>query len=308
MTRGLTILAALAATLAGALPAAADSGVTLKGTIASVSPAAVAIQDAKGATTTCVAGAKSPSLDGYAAGDPVQAVCLHARAKLVLVKIRHLGKPGGGDSEPVTFGGVVTALSETSISLHDGSRDLTCAIGADSPPTAGVEVGAHVKVACANGVLVKVALLPTGDGKPAPPPPVAPSHTTLAANGTVSALSSASLTVHTDGGEVTCTVGDGSPSVGDVHVGDRVKMGCVDGVLTTLARVDNPPPPPANVVTVGGTLSALSVTSLTVHNAEHGDVTCTLGASSPRVGDFHVGDHVGIACADGALVKIVRLT
>jgi hypothetical protein len=311
VTRGLTILAALATTLAVALPASAENSVIVRGTIASVSATSVTITGAKGVATTCVVLAKSPSLDGYATGDAVQAACLRLRAKLVLAKIRHVVAGGGSDTKSVTFGGVVTALSDSSISLHDGDRDLTCAIGPDSPSTAGAKVGGHAKVACANGVLVSLALVPSGDGKPAPPP--GPEHKTVGANGTVSAVSPSSLTVHTDGSDVTCSVGDGSPSVADVRAGDKVKMGCVDGVLKVLARADAPPPPPpppppANVVTVGGTLTAVSDASLTVHNTEHGDVTCTRGPSSPSLGDFHVGDRVGMACADGVLVKIVRLT
>jgi hypothetical protein len=310
VTRGLTTLAALATALAVALPASAENGVTVRGTIASVSPTAVTITGARGVATTCLLLAKSPSIDGYAAGDAVQAACVRVRAKLVLAKIRHVVTGGGSDTKPVTFGGVVTALSDRSISLHDGDRDLTCAVGPDSPSTAGVKVGAHAKVACANGLLVSLALVPSGDGKPAPPP--APEHTTVGAIGTVSAISPTSLTVHTDGGDVTCSVGDGSPSLADVRVGNRVKMGCLDGVLKLLARADAPPPPPpppaGNVVTVGGTLTALSDASLTVHNAEHGEVTCTRGPSSPSLGDFHVGDRVGMACADGVLVKIARLT
>jgi len=310
VTRGLTILAALAAALAVALPAGAANGVTTKGTVVSVSATSVTVKDAHGVSTTCLVGAKSPSLDGYSAGDAVQAACLRARSSLVLAKIRHLTKAGGSDVQPVTFGGVVTALSDVSISLHDGNRDLTCAIAAGSPSTDGVKVGGHVRVACANGTLVKLELVPAGDGTPTAPPPPPSAHKTVGANGTVSAVSSASITVRTDGGDVTCAVGDGSPSVGDVHVGDKVKMGCVDGVLEVLERAaaPAPPPPPANTVTVAGTLSALSDTALTVHNTEHGDVSCTLGPSSPRLGDFHLGDRVGMACADGVLVKIVRLS
>jgi len=55
-------------------------------------------------------------------------------------------------------------------------------------------------------------------------------------------------------------------------------------------------------------ITVLSTSALTVHNDEHGDITCTLGPSSPHLGDYHLGDHVGIACAGGVLVKIVRLT
>jgi hypothetical protein len=324
VTRGRTILAVLAFALAAALPASADNGVAVKGTLVAASATSVTVKDAKGVSTTCQVRAKSPSLDGYSTGDTVQAICLRAHAKLVLAKIRHVAPVGGSDVQPVTFGGVVTALSDTSISLRDGDRDLTCAIDADSPSTDGVKVGVHVRVACVNGTLVKLApvtVVPVGgDGKPAPPTPPAPpapTHTTVGASGTVGAVSPTSLTVRTDSGDVTCTVGDGSPSLDGVHVGDRVKIGCLDGVLKTLARSDDaPPPPPApipapaptNTVTAGGMLSALSDTSLTVHSTEHGDLSCTLGPSSPRLGDFHLGDHVGIACVDGVLAKIVKLS
>ena len=57
----------------------------------------------------------------------------------------------------------------------------------------------------------------------------------------------------------------------------------------------------------GGTLTVLSTSSITVHNNEHGDVSCTLGPASPRLGDFHVGDHVGMACVDGVLAQLVKL-
>jgi hypothetical protein len=333
-----------------------------------VSSDAVAVRDAKGIVTTCARVAKSPSLDGYAAGDRVQAACIRFARKLVLAKIRRLeaaGKSSVSDAEPTRFGGVVTALSDRSISLHDGDRDLTCAIGASSPPTAGVKVGQHVKVSCANGTLVQIATVATGqtgrayegtvtavssdsitvhtangdgtctvgDGSPSVAgvqvgdrvlagckagtsqlvllrklPAAGDSHKTTGASGAVSAVSSTNLTVHTDGGEVSCSVGVGSPSVANVHVGDKVRMGCLDGVLKVLALAE---PAPGGgdghaTTTVAGTLSALSGSSLTVHG-EHGDVTCTVPASA-RLGDFHVGDRVGMACVDGALLKLVKLS
>jgi hypothetical protein len=43
--------------------------------------------------------------------------------------------------------------------------------------------------------------------------------------------------VLTDGGTVTCQIGSTSPALGELHVGDRVAMTCVDGVLSTLERV-----------------------------------------------------------------------
>jgi hypothetical protein len=285
----------------------------------------------------------------------------------VLAKIRRLAPSGSpaNDSEPTKFGGVVTALSEGAISLHDGDRDLTCSIGPSSPSTAGVKVGQHVTVACAEGALVAIAPVTSGrayegtvsavgatsitvhtangdgtctvgDGSPsvadvkvgdrvlagckagtnqlvllkklaavtAPP-------TSQTGAGTVSAVSATSLTVHTDGGNLTCSVGDGSPSVEDVKVGDKVKVGCLGGVLKALVRADtapSPTPPPGDgqtTTTVAGTLSALSGSSLTVHG-EHGDVSCAVPTTA-RLGDFHVGDRVGMACTDGVLLKLVKL-
>jgi hypothetical protein len=378
VTRGLTLLITLLATLAVALPAAAADGRTVNGVLVTVTSTTVGVKDAKNVVTTCAVVAKSPSLDGYAAGDRVQVACVRSRSTLVLAKIRRLTSPPGAtsnDSAPAKFGGAVTALSDTAISLHDGDRDLTCSIGASSPSTAGVKVGQHFNVACSNGVLVAIAPVTSGrayegtvsavsaasitvhtangdgtctvgDGSPSvtdvkvgdrvlagckagtnqlvllmklaattppPPPPGPPSGQTGA--GTVSAVSPTSLTMHTDGGDVTCTVGDGSPSVGDVKVGDHVRFGCVGNVLKVLLRADatSPPPPPPpptgdghTTTTVSGTLSALSSTSVTVHG-EHGDVTCTVSATA-RLGDFHVGDRVGMACVDGALNKLVKLT
>jgi hypothetical protein len=295
VTRGLALLTTMLATLAVALPAAAAEGRTVKGVLVSVTSTAVAVKDAKNVVTTCAVVAQSPSLDGYAAGDRVQAACVRSLSKLVLAKIRRLTAPpsaSSNDSEPTKFGGAVTALSDTAISLHDGDRNLTCSIDATSPSTAGVKVGQHLNVACSNGVLV--AITPVTSGR--------------AYEGTVSAVSATSITVHTANGDGTCTVGDGSPSVADVKVGDRVLAGCKAGtnqlvLLKKLTATTNPP----QGQTGAGTISALSTSSVTFHNGER-DVTCALGASSPRLGDYNVGDQVKFGCLNGALTVIAKDT
>jgi hypothetical protein len=299
VTRGLTLLSAMLAMLAIALPASAADGRTLNGVLVSVTSTGVAIKDGKSAVTTCALVSKSPSLVGFAAGDRVQAGCVRADGKLVLAKIRHLTAPSdspSNDPAPTKFGGAITALSDSSISLHDGDRDFTCAIGASSPSTAGVKVGQHVTVACAKGVLVTIAPVTSG----------------RAYEGTVTAVSTTSITVHTPNGDGTCTIGAGSPSLTGVTVGDRVLAGCTADtkqlvLLKKLAAAPPAPTPPSDshTVTVAGTLSALSSSSLTVHG-EHGDVTCTVSATA-RLGDFHVGDRVGMACTDGVLLKLVKL-
>jgi hypothetical protein len=296
VTRGLVFLTALLATLAVAIPASAAEGRSLKGVLVSLSSSAVAVKDAKNVVTTCAVVAKSPSLDGYATGDRVQAVCVRASGKLVLAKIRRLATQSGSpsnDAEPTKFAGAVTALSDSSISLHDGDRDLTCSTGASSPSTAGVKVGQHVKVACSNGVLVAIAPVTSGDAG-------------RAYEGTVTAVSATSITVHNEKGDGTCTVGDGSPSVADVKVGDRVLAGCKTGTnqLVLLKKLSAGGDAPKGQ-TGAGTISAVSTTSVTFHNSER-DVTCTLGDSSPHLGDYHVGDSVKFGCLNGALTAIAK--
>jgi hypothetical protein len=88
-------------------------------------------------------------------------------------------------------------------------------------------------------------------------------------------------------------------------------------VLAYLIRPDAPPTttttttssptatPPAtsdhhdDLTTRLGTISALSSTSITVDG-----LTCSIGASSPSVSAFAVGDQVGIGCSNGVLAKI----
>jgi hypothetical protein len=145
----------------------------------------------------------------------------------------------------------------------------------------------------------------------APATPPTPTVTTTG-GGTVTAVSATSLTLHnSEHGDLTCTVGSSSPSVAEVHVGDLVKVGCANGVLVILVRGTTTPPPvpPAPVtLTAGGTLTALTTTSITVHNDEHGDVTCSLTDGSPALGDYQVGNHVGIACTGGVLKAIEKLS
>jgi len=43
-----------------------------------------------------------------------------------------------------------------------------------------------------------------------------------------------------------------------------------------------------------------------VRGDEHGDLSCRVTDASPRLGDYHVGDHVKLACADGVLKLIAK--
>ena len=291
-----------------ALPASADSGRSVRGQIASITTDAVQIKNKNSIVTTCALGRVSPSLDGYAAGDRVQAVCRPRRGHLYLARIRHLSAPvapaPAKDTEPTTFGGAITALSGDSITLQDGDRTLTCAIGTSSPATGDYKVGQHVRVTCVGGTLTAIAAPEVG----------------RYFAGVVSSLDSASITVQTEHGPATCSLGPGSPSTGDFHVGDHVGMGCKASTmqLVLLRKLDgggdatppaSPTTEPTTHTTVGarGTLSALTDGSVSV-TTDGGTVTCKLGDGSPKLGDYHVGDHVAMTCVDGVVTQFARVT
>jgi hypothetical protein len=122
--------------------------------------------------------------------------------------------------------------------------------------------------------------------------------------GSITALSASSVTVHTDGGDVTCTLGDASPKLGDYKVGDLVKFGCRNDVLAAMYKVEAPKPPVVER-TGQGTITALSASAVTVHT-DGGDATCTLGDSSPKLGDYKVGDLVKFGCRNDVLTGIYK--
>jgi len=222
--------------------------------------------------------------------------------------------------------GAISSLGATSLT----AGDLTCSRGASSPSLDGFKVGDQVGLYCANGVVIAVVhrdppatttTTTTTTGTPTTSTPTTTTTTTTTA-GTpsgardpISALSATSITV----GPLTCTIGPSSPSV-PFKVGDRVRMGCLGGVLvyvvadtdvpttTTTTTTTAPPPTPpvtttAAIVTHGGTMTAIGEHTVTVDG-----LTCYLTSSSPSIAGFKVGDRVGVACQSNVLIKIVALT
>jgi hypothetical protein len=262
MLRLICGLAALGASLLLALPASAEPARTLSGALVSVSPTHVKVKG-EHAAIRCAVGEHSPSVAGFSNGDRVQVACTLRRAGgFVLTRIRLLHPLAGADTSPgtgagtgtateqkVEFAGAITSLSSTAISLHDGDRDLTCSISAASPARGEAKLGDHARVTCTGGVLTSFALIvrtdptpPAPPNEPAPPAPTptpAPAPTpAVVAYGLITALDTASLTIHNaEHGDLTCTLGEHSPRLGDYHVGDRVKLGCTDGrVLVSISR------------------------------------------------------------------------
>ena len=309
MKRHILPWAALAVALCLVLPASAGNGRSVKGLIAAVSQHSVSVKSRNSIVTTCALTRVSPSLTGYAAGDPVQMVCRAHKGRLFLARIRHLDPdkttPQSKDTAPTTFGGAITALSDGSITLHDGDRDLTCAIDSSSPSTADFKVGQHAKVACAGGKLVRIAPVTQGDAG-------------RYFVGTVTALDENGVTLQTEHGPVTCTLAAGSPSTAELKLGDRIGMGCKATTmqLVLIRKVDGagstPPPPTSGTTThtttgARGAVSSVSSSSVSVVT-DGGTVTCQIGTSSPVLGDLRAGDHVAMKCLDGVLATLERVS
>jgi ribosomal protein L21E len=263
--------------------------VTQSGRLVARSATSVAVQRGS-RTVKCAVKSSSPRLGDLRAGDKVTIGCING----VLVRVARAAVSRKTASEPIQGAtGTISALSASSLTVHNDEHDLTCTLADSSPKLGDYHVGDKVKMYCTSGILVAIARL---DGP-------APGDTVQTGLGTLTVLSDTSLTVHTDSRDLTCTRNAASPRLGDYQVGDKVKIGCTNGFLTAIAKVDAPPP----VTIYGtGTLAALSTTSISVHNDER-DLTCTLTAVSPRLGDYHVGDKVKIGCTNGVLTAIARV-
>jgi hypothetical protein len=203
-----------------------------------------------------------------------------------------------------TGSGTIAALSDASITV--GS--LTCSRNSSSPSLAGYKLGDQVGIACGNGVLVLVSdhrtttTTPTTTTTSSPPPTTTTTPNEQGARDPITALSATSITV----GPLTCSIGPSSPAIA-FHVGDRVRLGCTNGVVVYVVA-DTPPPTTTtttpDVITKSGTLTAIGSNTITVD----GTVCAVYPPASPSITAFKIGDHVGIACQNAVLVKIVALT
>jgi hypothetical protein len=312
MKRLLILTAASIASISVALPAGASTGRSVLGQVSAVSSTSISVAARGGITTTCAVGKRSPSTAGVKVGDRVRMLCLrHGHGRLMLAKLRtdRAAAAPSKETETVKFGGAITALDDSSISLHDGDRDLTCKLGDGSPSTGGFKVGQHVKVACADGVLVAIAAVGSGDvGR--------------YFVGTVDSITDGSITLQTEHGKVTCKITPTSPSTASLKQGDKVGMGCrastMELVLLRPVAGDSgagggtggstsAPPQQHITLKARGTVSALDDASISLLN-DGGTVTCTIGSSSPSVSGIAVGDAAAMACVDGTLTAIATGT
>ncbi len=309
-------LALLGLFSAGAFASIKQANSSAVARITSLTPTSITVGKKHHPHLTCSLTGFSPSTVSFAIGDRVKIAC----SNRVLVAIADM--PGSSNAKKTDdvvdtsgISGKVSAIGPKFITVHDGDRTMTCTVGADSPSITPYAVGDHVKIGCVNGVLVTV-------GSPTSGPGVTTSAATTAnvtnANGPITLLGTSSISVQT----MTCTFGPSSPSLAGFHLGDSVRMYCLNGVLYELKHNDTPPPPPGPTTTttttttttqgtytgISGTISALTDGSIAVHGSGDSDgpasLTCPIGLTSPSTAGFAVGNSVRMYCLNGVLYQL----
>jgi hypothetical protein len=135
----------------------------------------------------------------------------------------------------------------------------------------------------------------------------------VSATGTIRALQLRTITVKGTR-TLTCAIGARSTLARGYGVGSRVRITCVNGVLSAIDTITIARPKsaagastgataavPAYVV-LSGPITALGSGSITVG----GKITCAIGPSSPPVASFKVGEPITGRCEAGTLTALTR--
>jgi hypothetical protein len=173
-----------------------------------------------------------------------------AIAAVVLFGLAPVAASAGAKPPVVKASGKISALSGHSITI-EGARDVTCRVRSILPRGLGFRIGASAKVICLRGVLVAIsspgstktgsegedsstatASATASGGGTAVAATISGDTFRLAGAGTVTAVGGGKLSFS---GEVTCSVGAGSPDVSGYKVGDGVNYKCTATVPPSLA-------------------------------------------------------------------------
>ena len=210
--------------------------------------------------------------------------------------------------------GSIVALSANAVTVKDGTKSATCSLASTSPPLGAYRVGDRVTVACKrtgnHWTLLAIHRLATAKPKAdQPAPKTSPTADgSFKQGGTLTDVSAASVTVRDGAHDFVCKLTDTSPPLAGFAVGDHVVIVCEDGALAGITKAPPTTEPKDPISRTGqGTLTALTTALITVHT-DGGDVTCSLGDGSPKLGDFHVGDLVSFGCKGDVLFAIYKAT
>src|SRR5258708_7696587 len=225
---------------------------------------------------------------------------------------RHAGSPPEPEQQ---VEGTITAASATSITVHDShGNDVVLALtsttiirkGDQTVAPADLKVGdqVHVKAVMVNMVNTAAEVI-------VQEPEDQPGQNVTEVEGTITAATATSITVHDSHGEdVVLTItgntvirkGDTTIAATDLKVGDQVHVKAVAANMVNTATeiIVQTPEGHGETETANGTVTAASGTQLTVHTEDDGDVTVNTDASTIirkqgtkiAVSDIHVGDGV----------------
>ncbi len=281
-----------------AQPSAQPEVTTAGGTVTALDASSITVRGER--NLTCRLTADSPISREFEVGDQVGIACVDG-VVVKIVRLPRAAEPATTTTSPVTATGEIDALTSTSIKLV-GERDLACRLTDGSPSLTGFKIGDHVRISCLNGVLTSIA-------RPESAPTITTTTTTTEhstatyGTGAISAIAPTSISVKGEH-DLTCTVGPASPKLGDYKVGDKVKITCVEGVLSAIALTA----PTTATVTLSatGAITAIGESSIGVHGDR--DTTCAVNAASPKLGDYKLGDRVKISCSNGLLTGIARIS
>ncbi len=284
----------------------------IEGTITAASATSITVHDSHGndvvltltSTTLIRKGDETIAAADLNAGDQVHVAALtqnnSTTAVLVIVQM---------PSDEREIEGTITAASTTSITVHDShGNDVVVALTSttiirrgDQTLNAGdLAVGdqVHVQAKVASGTNTAFEVI------------VQQPEDHLEVEGTITAASATSITVHDSHGDdvvlaITASTvirkGDQNLAPTDLHVGDQVHVHAqvqnnADTALVIIVQQ------PVDLLEVEGTITAASATSITVHDSHGADVMLTLTDSTViRKGDqtiaatgLKVGDHVHV--------------
>lgn len=310
-------------------PSKSEPELQFKGTITAASATSITVHDSHGADVVLVLTATTVIRKGdatIAAADLKVGDQVHVKATSannVNTATQVVVQTAEAEKNELEIEGTIKVASASSITVHDShGNDVVVALtsttvirkGEKTIAAADLKVAdrVHVKATSAGNVNTAVQVVVQI---------VEDEHHPLEVEGTITAASTSSITVHdANGADVILMLtvdtiirkGDAAITAADLKVGDRVEataiaQGTVNTALTIHVEV-----PKAESASLSGTVSAISGSQLTVHT-EHGDVTVKTDSSTVirkqgktiAVSDIRTGDSVscsGTVAADKTLL------
>lgn len=305
------LLACLAA-LVVVLPATANEGndVSLRGVVVRASTEVVSVEndDADLVLTCRVPERLAAKVAALKVGDKLRITCRRTPGRRAeLIRIERVGERA--EAKTLTARGVVSAVSERTLSVRSENGLLTCSIpDRFAEKVARLEVGDKVAVLCKQ-VGSATPELQALEEVVVVPEPAAPVE--MAARGTIAELGEAAIIVvdAESGRRLACRVSaERRAKLVGLRAGDVVKLVCLKrGDALELVSVVKADAPAAGAETrLLGTITAVSRPSVTVEGDGH-TLTCSVPASfGDRIHAFAVGDRVKLVCRGSELASLER--